>query len=223
MVTLPYKKKYRYIKESSGGTYTISPDARFIGTDGCVTCLGVYFAIDTKRCFLAHINIEPRDPDLPVKAHEERSIRDYQIGTAAERAIVWWVKRRLADEQWSADWGPVTKLMRDSLVVVCPQSNVPGVTYVGDAALAGVKELLGIDDPALQPRREDGFVVTHTGEAHPHVEFLNGWQTGWARKIEPITQSEEFSWGWANVRHDGTVWTPADEGGDEGPYHTDSA
>ncbi|KAK5703756.1 hypothetical protein LTR97_002769 [Elasticomyces elasticus] len=53
---------YRLISKGYGGTYTLSKTATdspiipHIGTYGCFTTVGVYFAIDEQSCFAAHID-----------------------------------------------------------------------------------------------------------------------------------------------------------------------
>ena len=36
---------------------------RYIGTDGCVTCVGVYFQVGADKCFAAHIDAEVKSMD----------------------------------------------------------------------------------------------------------------------------------------------------------------
>lgn len=222
----------------------MKPGMPFIGTDKCYTCLGVYFAIDKHRCFFAHINIEPIPTDEVKVPSLDRTVDDYAIGLAAKRSIVWWVKKNLNDEAWSEDWGPITQLMKESLVVACPSSNSAGKTFVGDAALAGVKEFLGIDDYDPQPMRTEGFVVKHIGGEAEEMALFPVDRGEWEAVEEPVPTGDTGvegdtavgdgdradnvednrpprNWEWASVRKDGQVMVYGEKSGLEGPYHFD--
>lgn len=217
-------RKYRHIEENCGGTYTIDEEMPFIGTDNCVTCLGVYFAIDHDRCFFAHINIEPRLVDGSQVPEVDRSLRDYEINATTERAIVWWVKRQLNNESWSESWGPITQMMRDTLIACCPNSNLSNITMVGDAAFRSVMEFLGIDDSERHPLQAAGFAVKHTGASFPQIVLFPVEQYDWEAVVEgPEGESSDAAWGWSDIRRDGVVWHPAQEAKQattEGPYLT---
>ncbi|KAK4542356.1 hypothetical protein LTR36_006812 [Oleoguttula mirabilis] len=148
---------YRYIPEGSGGTYTFTKDSAFyIGTSKCETCVGVYFAIDDKRCFTAHINV-----DTTTKAGH--SFRDINNSTAT--AIRNEVVRRLNAEQTSSQWGSVSDRMRNSLVMVCRILSSGWHDMVGKAVSDAVQQWLQITDPR-PPRTCGGFIVRHPdGEA----------------------------------------------------------
>lgn len=238
-------RKFRHITEGAGGTYTIDPEMPFIGTSGCYTCLGVYFAIDDNRCFFAHINIEPQPSDWSRVPETERSLEDYVVKTAAERSIIWWVKKNLNEEAWKADWGPVTGLIRNSLVLICPKSGYSNKTLVGDAALSGVKEFLGIDDEKVQPDRNEGVIITHTGAEDVEYKLFDTLPHRWEAVEEPdivvvdsggerrVWMGNELErgdqerpvrpWEWSMVTHDGQAGIPREGGSWEGPYHVDAA
>lgn len=214
-------QSYRHIREGDGGTYTIQQDRPYIGTDRCNTCLGIYFAIDEDRCFCAHVNIEPRQDDG--EPFPTQLISNYEVNTAAERSIIWWLKRKLTSEAWSEDWGNITQLMRDSLVIVCPTSNHPGKQHVGDAALMAVKEFLGMSNSEIQPERAEGFVVTHSGRAAPEVVYFPAQRAQWNRRNEAHGSDGETPYAWSGLYQNGSVWTEDEDGQVEGPYHKHSA
>ncbi|KAI6821755.1 hypothetical protein KC332_g6776 [Hortaea werneckii] len=138
----------------SGGTYTFTADSvQYIGTSGCMTCVGIYFVIDDHRCFAAHINADTTTRSGGWSRTTSANTRDK---IKAE------VKRRLDNEQAKSKWGPVTQIMRKSLVMVCSRC-VEAFPLVGDAVAAAVQEWLGIEE-TIAPRGKEGFIVRHPNE-----------------------------------------------------------
>lgn len=144
---------YRYVSQGSGGTYKFTPDTlQHIGTSKCITCVGVYFAIDDKRCFMAHMNADTITQDgKPSRRTNQRlsaKIRDQMTD-------------RLNAEQQKSGWGPVTERMRSSLVMVCPDMEWKW-PMVGDAVSTAVQEWLGVREPQ-RPFKSGGFIIRHPG------------------------------------------------------------
>ncbi|KAK3720115.1 hypothetical protein LTR37_003938 [Vermiconidia calcicola] len=54
--------KVWFIEQGKGGTVVFRGpkstigSSKYIGTDGCVTCAGVYFQVSADKCFAAHID-----------------------------------------------------------------------------------------------------------------------------------------------------------------------
>ena len=122
---------YRYVPVSSGGTYDFTEQTpQYIGTSKCITCVGVYFAIDQSRCLAAHINADTmtKTGDYSRKTNETLAVK-----IRAE------VLRMLDGEQHRPEWGAVTDTMRSSLVLNCRKMRWT-LPLVGDAVSAAVQE-----------------------------------------------------------------------------------
>lgn len=137
--------------QGSGGTYTFTDDnAQYIGTSGCLTCVGIYFVIDDRRCFAAHVNADTVTKSGGWSRTTSANTRDK---IKAE------VKQRLNNEQAKSEWGPVSQTMRDSLIMVCSRCEETW-PLVGDAVAAAVQEWLGIEE-MISPHRMESFIVRH--------------------------------------------------------------
>ncbi|KAI6795596.1 hypothetical protein KC363_g4133 [Hortaea werneckii] len=137
--------------QGSGGTYTFTDSSvRYIGTSGCLTCVGMYFVIDDNRCFAAHVNA---DTVTKAGGWSRKTSANTRDKIKAE------VKQRLDHEQTKSEWGPVTQTMRESLVMVCSRFEETS-SLVGDAVAAAVQEWLGIEEMKI-PHRKESFIIRH--------------------------------------------------------------
>ena len=117
--------KVRFINEGNGGTFTfttmsgedesINTDVNAIhriGTWGCLTCVGVYFAVDDNRCFLAHINA----------LREFGEHRDSRACTPAEGdRLKQKILEKLYKEAQDQDWRADDPRIRETIVIACPK------------------------------------------------------------------------------------------------------
>lgn len=206
--------RFRSILEGSGGTYNLAARATIqaIGTTGCNTCLGLYVPIATNRVFIAHLNFEPQDNR---GIHRDHKLEDYQINGACYRAIVMTTKEWLADAQWRGRWISITPNMANGLRMISPRSNIPGITYVADAAAQGVREFFGITGttgPNVRPRQLPNMIVTRNGGAHTvHYPTNAQLRTQWTHRREPV--NGDFAT--ADIRDNGQVRTTVNW---EGPF-----
>lgn len=182
MQNLLQPETWRCVPETAGNTYLFpesdAPNAvRWIGTAGCRTCVGVYFAIDAKRCFFGHFNFDydydqstynTNDPD------DGRDWSDYYCNhPKAFKYFRDLAEAKLNELQQKHEWGPVTDLMRRSVRMVCPFANKTNETYVGDAIVDGVNAFLGTLSDRRRPKEHSGFMVFHIGATSPLVEYFN--------------------------------------------------
>ncbi|KAK5129491.1 hypothetical protein LTR08_003214 [Meristemomyces frigidus] len=188
------RASFTHIPKGSGGTYTFTRETTpYIGTSGCGTSLGVYFAIDDTRCFAAHIDINVITSEA---GHKSRTMFDegYSDKVMAE------VAHRLDLEQWVAQWGPPTDRMRDSLVLVCPNVFIGDFPMrfplVGAAVCVAIQEWLQFEH-ARTPEKVDGFVVQHPAGM---PQYLSGdaMDAAWQKEDEADEQSGVWD---IEVRH----------------------
>ncbi|EON64029.1 hypothetical protein W97_03259 [Coniosporium apollinis CBS 100218] len=154
------EKRYRLLTEGQGGTFdfphpiwTTAPTP--LGTKFCLTCVGVYFQIDAKRAFLAHmLPPSPRSHSTPPPSHATTAL--------------------LAHEAAAHAWGPPSDLMRTTLVLVCPFPTL--WAYVRARQRAGCAEQ-GMSDAVLAAVlarcAEEG-----EGEGREVMEGVVGWMFG---------------------------------------------
>ncbi|KAK5135351.1 hypothetical protein LTR08_005293 [Meristemomyces frigidus] len=128
-----------------------------VGTSECYTCIGVYFAIDEHRCFIAHINPSTgrtsadNDKDLErlVSADEGKTLGDFVLSRI--RSAI------------GADWQPDMRAQR-SLVLVCfrPSEGVHGAwlrPYVGHYVVKAITDYFSVDEAAVFYEGKHGFIV----------------------------------------------------------------
>ncbi|KAI7383696.1 hypothetical protein KC336_g18324 [Hortaea werneckii] len=72
------------------------------------------------------------------------------------------VRQRLDHEQTKSEWGPVTQIMRESLVMVCSRFEETS-SLVGDAVAAAAQEWLGIEEMKA-PHKNESFIIRHPNE-----------------------------------------------------------
>lgn len=167
--------KFRIFPAGYGGTIDLKhPDIPHIGTYSCQSTLGVYFRVDKKRCFVAHIWPTILSPNLggsDLRVHTD-------LGRTDLRCII---KKKLDEESQFHRWPPRSRRMRHSLVMVCKQQGtdplVHGDTVVGNVAAEAVAEWLsGLSDPTgesgdmKKPLRYGGFLIDGSGEV---VEYCD--------------------------------------------------
>ncbi|KAK4548914.1 hypothetical protein LTR36_008687 [Oleoguttula mirabilis] len=165
--------KFRNVPAGYGGTFERThADIPLIGTHGCESCLGVYFTIDKKRCFVAHIcpRIEASDggtgglrvPDKLTYSQLKQQVRS-----------------RLEDAAAYDNWPAPSEAMRSSLVMACKlqatDSRVHADTVVGNCAAEAVTEWLCFPKGPkghvlMKPLRHGGFVVGQTGDVEEYCD-----------------------------------------------------
>ncbi|KAK5126486.1 hypothetical protein LTR85_010722 [Meristemomyces frigidus] len=177
---------YRYIPEGSGGTYTFTQETTpYIGTSKCQTCVGVYFAIDDKICFAAHINVDTTGRD----GHTQ-----YIVNNKTAAKIKNEIVSRLKQEQQTSQWGPVSDKMRTSLIMVCPKLEMGFSDMVGSAVSNGLQEWLQV--ASLQrPRAAGGFVIQHPAGVI-HTFAIEASSLSWQKQEE----AENRAWSMSMVR-----------------------
>jgi hypothetical protein len=177
-----HKHTYLHIPEGHGGTYTFpstststsssSSHSRYIGTSQCLSCVGVYFAIDSNRCFAAHIRAS-------IGCGGGKSGRSSGLAVEDQEAysnIYHAVQNRLEAESRKSGWGRKTEWMRKSLVMVCSQLPYPGEERLvaGQAVADAVSDWLEIPEGEKggELRRFGAFVVRHPGKVKVLCEGL---------------------------------------------------
>lgn len=112
-------EQFRCVKEGTGGTLQIFSTQRpWIGTYGCNTCVGVYFIVDSQRCFFAHIlGLSAVTSKWHyVTAEAGKKVRDQTINLLKEFA-------REDDWDWKSD------KFGKGLELVCPQRENSSKQY----------------------------------------------------------------------------------------------
>lgn len=182
---------FRHVPAGSGGTYTFGPSSvAHIGVDGCLSCVGVYFAVSDYRCFAAHIWtwIKP----------SETSTGGLRIpDEVAYNRLKQEVQRRLDAESLRSKWPAKSEMMRSSLVMVskqqAPQAVNPWDMVVGGCVADAVNEWLGVlPGQARKPEMCGGFVVHHPGHVEEHCDNVVN-DTRWRALEEPANMRWRFS------------------------------
>ncbi|KAK4952289.1 hypothetical protein LTR28_006643 [Elasticomyces elasticus] len=157
------KYKYRKVGAGWGGTLpTTNPSANpttpftpAVGTKGCMTCVGVFFPIDDKRCFAAHINCQ-------LSQSIQAGSQPYLVETAEEgKRITKTVLSHLRKDNERHEWGGPSEMMRRNLVLVCPLEwdGIYGEAQVGKYVIDGVLAFLQLGREDVTVTRHHGFVV----------------------------------------------------------------
>ncbi|KAK5715796.1 hypothetical protein LTR17_016627 [Elasticomyces elasticus] len=135
-----------------------------VGTSGLITCVGVYFAIDKKTCFITHINADTKRPE-----GETRLILDEAEGTVVKDMARNLMKKHAEAHGWSPT-NPRTRMnILLTLVMSCPKpidssvisADLQPMRQTGYYVAQGVREFLKMPDRALSST--SGFVVEHRG------------------------------------------------------------
>ncbi|KAK4978513.1 hypothetical protein LTR66_003004 [Elasticomyces elasticus] len=233
-------KPYRCFWEGSGATVTFSNEEqttngepaatdieldkiKAVGTKACIVCVGVYFAIDNNRCFVAHMNSISPDCD-----YIDRASHDHLRAS---------VRSRLEEESTSQEWGGPNERMEQTLVLTCPYPDraalqddfyniiSDGIAYAkpeeglepdnGRAMALGVLDWLGMPS-ATEVHRAHGFVVPKMG-AQPQLFYR---QNEGAPLRSRLMETE--SWEPVEVRN--RMWrfsVEGEEGGGDGGVDVD--
>lgn len=186
----PRRQLFRHVPPGSGGTYDLClPSVPHIGTDGCLSCVGVYFAVDDARCFAAHIWtwVEPSGSSTGGLRITDQATYD---------RLKQEVQRRLDAESLRSSWGPKSELMRDSVVMVSKQQALEAVkvwdTVVSKCVADAVNEWLGVlPGRARKPELCGGFVVHHPGHVEEHCDNVVN-DTRWRALKEPSNMCWRF-------------------------------
>ncbi|KAK4976880.1 hypothetical protein LTR42_002925 [Elasticomyces elasticus] len=166
-------QEFRGILEGLGGTFVIDPSSRSIeridhfGTWDCNHCVGVYWPIDEKRCFLAHISCVCQD----TTGGRFWVVRDDEEGQKIKVAV----KERLTAEKNRVSWGPVTEEMKAHLLMVCPEQTANSFDKAirqnvvqkctGAYVIEAIREWL--DAPDIEAFvSHSGFIVKHQGDSY---------------------------------------------------------
>ncbi|KAK5173315.1 uncharacterized protein LTR77_001996 [Saxophila tyrrhenica] len=159
----PGANDFLYVKVSSGATiaFDVEPEetpARVhvkggpgvLGTLWCNSCVGVYFPLDDKRCFLAHINAlsASRQPRNTVDEAEGKEIQDL-------------VFQQLVREMKSMQWDTRDKYYA-SIVVVCAPNlerkwGEMRKTMVGTYVVEAIREFFLWNSDCLLEDAENAF------------------------------------------------------------------
>ncbi|KAK4888581.1 hypothetical protein LTR27_012533 [Elasticomyces elasticus] len=135
-----------------------------VGTSGLITCVGVYFAIDKKTCFITHINADTKRPE-----GETRLILDEAEGTVVKDMARDLMKKHAEAHGWSLT-DPRTRMnILLTLVMSCPEpidsssisADMQAMKQTGYYVAQGVREFLKLPNRALSST--SGFVVEHRG------------------------------------------------------------
>ncbi|KAK5726033.1 swr complex subunit [Elasticomyces elasticus] len=115
---------YRLISQGYGGTYTLtktatdSPIIAQIGTYGCFTTVGVYFAIDEQSCFAAHIDAHIKHGCEGVLF--DQRIRSKTMKEQLAQIIRAALERESAEQAWRMDGN---EWLGRGVVVVCERPS----------------------------------------------------------------------------------------------------
>ncbi|KXT12640.1 hypothetical protein AC579_4216 [Pseudocercospora musae] len=160
----PARIQYHNMPEGYGGLYSVSNHGPFIGTKGCRTCIGVYFEASDEKYFLGHFNTEVKRDANPDSQDEHGYWRiDADDVTNKEKLFREIHNSTYEGFHQALPNGP-NRRMRNTLIVVCPQSGIAGKQYVGDAMLSGLLSWLKIqkkkrDKYLDKVVRNEGFIV----------------------------------------------------------------
>ncbi|KAK3711667.1 hypothetical protein LTR37_009443 [Vermiconidia calcicola] len=147
--------KVWFIEQGKGGTFMFKGSnsaigsSRYIGTDGCVTCVGVYFQVGADKCFAAHI-------DAGVKSMDQTK------GTPAElKELKDGVLNKLTQEAKRGGWKK-DDIVQKTITVVC--------TYVekgpGKAVVDALKDF-GLKSFTVQ--QASGFFIEPGNIANANI------------------------------------------------------
>jgi len=217
---------FRYVDEGQGGTlYFRDPTTAnqpprwskaeresipYVGTYSVRTCVGVYFAIDDRRCFLAHINAYRRVGWVGIPGrHVTAKQGEWFTGK---------VVRMLRHEAAWHDWRPDVARSRilESLIMVCPEPGWEDEEQTGVSpqkekgvvsekltscyVMEGIKQFLQVEGSL---ERKDGFVVGHGNGYKELLSFdPNRWRVDnfihhpELQKYKPIYEPVALGYNW---------------------------
>jgi hypothetical protein len=175
--------KFRLISPGDGKTLTFGNGStadtaprqhqhiHHVGTTGLITCVGIYFALDDHRCFLAHINAYKRGG--PVSWREIRDLwRPVENeGLDYKKHVIDRLRFEAKEQRWPDHQTSKSRIF-DSLLISCPspEKTKGAMDRTGYWLIESIKEFL--DAAAdLEYARKWGFVVD---SRHGKVEWLSG-------------------------------------------------
>ena len=153
------KSKINIVNAGFGNTFEYDPadPCKFIGTYGCVTCVGVYVVVDEERCFVAHIDTHIT-PTTPVRRGAFACNRRQSQQSKDE------VVKALQVHATRNAWNFNDKKFRTSVKLVCPkleiQSNMDSTEYrrTGAVICEEVKDFLNMPGLVVDGKSQ-GFTV----------------------------------------------------------------
>ena len=159
------KGKLRIVAEDTGGTFTFDANSeneveqvQHIGIEGLISCIGVYWPVDERRCFCTHLNVQ-----FESDTNDYHLFYDVQQQSEVEQ-IKDRIKSLLDEESIRSEWGNIPETYRKQAVLVCPDlgrsRKVKGIMRVGLCAVEACKEWLGVSDLAVDIVNA-AFVVEH--------------------------------------------------------------
>ena len=171
---------YRHICEGEGGVLHfrdetvvdsldgyMSPEIHdHVGTYGCITCVGIYFEIDKKKCFAAHINSWIK------RDREDQGLR--ALTPAEGERLKNEVLKRFRECAEEHKWDPTDKQTHANIVatllLVCPRYNITAYNPIKREAreqaahyvVKAIREFLRVTEAqSLVDTASQGFVVRH--------------------------------------------------------------
>ena len=127
---------FRNVLEGSGKTLPRQDQTTpLVGTWGCISCVGVYFNIDEKRCFMAHINA----------CNSVTYVHNY-VTDEGGKDIQYRVVRRLCGFVEHDRWDIREHAFGSFLKIICPRYEDNGVglgrlQHVGKFVVRGIREV----------------------------------------------------------------------------------
>ena len=124
---------------------------KFIGTTGCITCIGIYFEIAGNRVFCVHVDAWMSDD-----THAPALDTDTETGNEQYQEIKVQFRRKLHDHAMNHGWDR-SDVDKDTIRLASPNPEV-----LGRAIQHGLMEYLRLDK---YPRTEvaHGFVIAPGG------------------------------------------------------------
>lgn len=209
---------FRMVKEGRGGTFTfrdpavqdkvsnyddeVDPDRdyqdrssiRRIGTYACRTCVALYYQIDDKRCFMAHIDGVLKESGSTAITPDDRVVTDDE-GKELQSRVLDALKQQVERSGWAPEAG-------HKAVACCPQLELSnGRTLVGKYVLAAIRDFRGDDVKLEMLEEKDGFIVH---QAKGQVEFTFDWN----EDANPALPPRAIGLGWYVACDDpGDRWT----------------
>ncbi|KAK3707753.1 hypothetical protein LTR37_011930 [Vermiconidia calcicola] len=132
----------------------------YIGTQGLITCVAVFFRLDEERFFMAHINALMQRGGVT-----SRNVT-IEEGARYKKAVL----ERLEADAEANGWKPDAPIISRSIIIACPELcnpydyNENTGLYVVDALIEFFS--LGLSKEELIKKDCVGFVVGRDGEMH---------------------------------------------------------
>lgn len=199
-------KPYHHIRENEGAVLSFhhpGPDCDqscnaqehifHVGTWNCITCTGVYFALNDGHCFVAHINphVIVENPLAGSQSQVERFLTDAEGQELKDR-----LTKQLEATSIPAGWD-ASDVRKHSLVMVCPKlkeiRTVGGTVRksCGLYVLQTLREFLNYPEAKVE-EKAGGFIVAHP-DGEPH--FIQYEQERPPAEMTGYRQVDEFEEG----------------------------